>query len=232
MAVGKFREYLHDEGWHARSGRPTTREGAVVDEVEPEGLESRVGTGDDSADRPFLQRPVTIVTLVGGLVGIVAAVVGIVVTLSNLGSSSSGNASASDVERCMAAHGLERETERTDATGVAILFRQCSWPAPVGAEADGYSEILITSRDGPGKSEAEGLTIADVLSSSCRDIELIYLFNNQGTMTQEDPVVISKGETRRVEGGSVVDAPDFQPGRDESIVFSNTRYTIDAARCI
>ncbi|MGC5224731.1 hypothetical protein ACPW96_19370 [Micromonospora sp. DT81.3] len=177
-------------------------------------------------------------TLIGGIVGIVAAVVGIGVALRGSAPDSGQDEGGSHLENCMVAHGLERAFERTDGAPGVVLFRQCNWPPPAGADADGHSEIQVTSRDGPGESEAEGLTIADFIFSQCRDIEFIYLFNNQGNMTQEAPVIISKGEIRRVEGGSLwfpeaaIDASEFQPGRDQSIVLSNTRYEIDSARCI
>jgi hypothetical protein len=82
------------------------------------------------------------------------------------------------------------------------------------------------------------MTVADYISSTCRDIELVYLFDNQGTFVPEEPLLLSKGEIRRVEGGSVWhpsddrEAIEFAPGRDESIVMSNRRYAIDTARCV
>lgn len=96
----------------------------------------------------------------------------------------------------------------------------------------------MTSEAGPGESEAEGLTVADRVRSGCRDVELVYLFDNQGRFEQEEPTVLSKGEIRRVEGGSVwmprseTEATVFAPGRDESIAMSNTRYKLDSARCL
>lgn len=210
---------------------------------------------DGAADQPqkasrtdgnpsFLHRPTAIVTLVGGVVGIVSAVIGIVVAVS--GNDDSGNDRPPNqdgpdaaVERCMVAHGLDRAFEKNEGgTAGTILFRQCSWPAPNGAEADGYAEVAVTSYDGPGQSEAEGLTVADVIRSKCRDVQLVYLFDNQGTFEQEEPINLSKGETRRVEGGSLWfpqnqdEASRFKPGRDESIVMSNGRYKLDSARCL
>jgi hypothetical protein len=139
----------------------------------------------------------------------------------------------------MVRHGLDNPREKNEGgTAGTVLFRGCTWPAPAGAEADGYTEIAVTSFDGPGESEAEGMTVANRVRSSCRDVELVYLFNNQGTFVQEDPTIISKGEIRRVEGGSVwipgnaAEATAFAPRRDESIVMSNGRYKLDSARCL
>jgi hypothetical protein len=64
------------------------------------------------------------------------------------------------------------------------------------------------------------------------------VFNNQATFVPDEPVLLSKGEVRRVEGGSVwnpsddAEAAEFSHGRDESIVMSNHRYVIDKARCV
>lgn len=184
----------------------------------------------------FLHRPTVVVTLIGGVVGILAAIVGIVVGISGM-SKSPGQDDADDrVNLCMDNHGLESEFDRNEGN-TGILFRQCTWPAPAGAEADGYAEVAVTSYDGPGESEAEGLTVADYVRSSCRDVELVYVFDSMGNITQEDVVTVSKGEIRRVEGGSIwspedeAEASAFRPGRDESIIMSNHRYRLDSARC-
>ena len=197
----------------------------------------------------FLHRPTAVVTLISGVVGIASAVIGIVVTFSgddNSGSEKPPNqagqvkpdAAAEPVEHCMVEHGLERAYEKNEGgTAGTILFRQCSWPAPNGAQTDGYAEVAVTSFDGPGQSEAEGMTVADVVRSTCRDVQLVYLFDNQGTYVQEEPVTLSKGEIRRVEGGSLwfptspSEASRFKPGRDESMIMSNGRYKLDSARC-
>ena len=80
--------------------------------------------------------------------------------------------------------------------------------------------------------------MADVFTTSCRDLEVIYLFDNQGTFEAAQPVRVTKGEIRRVEGGSVWDprtnrqSEIFSPRRDESVVLSSLRYTLDTVRCI
>jgi hypothetical protein len=192
----------------------------------------------------FLHRPTAIVSLIGGVVGIASAIVGIVVAVSgndDSGSEKPSNQDSSDaaIEHCMLEHGLDNKYEKNEGgTAGTILFRQCSWPAPDGAEADGYAEVAVTSYDGPGDSEAEGLTVADVVRSTCRDVKFVYLFDNQGTFEQEEPIILSKGEIRRVEGGSLWfprtenEASRFNPGRDESIIMSNGRYLLDSARCV
>ena len=109
---------------------------------------------------------------------------------------------------------------------------------PPGAAPDGFTEITVASRQGPGRSEAEGLTVADVFTSSCDDIEARYLFDNMGTFVPEQPVRLTKGEIRRVEGGSIwvprsnTEASIYSPRRDESTVLSAARYKLDSARCL
>jgi hypothetical protein len=70
----------------------------------------------------------------------------------------------------------------------------------------------------------------------CDDIEAGYLFDNMGTFVTED-VRLTKGEVRRVEDGSIwtpttkLDRELYTPARDEFIVLTNARYTLDTARC-
>lgn len=183
-------------------------------------------------DRSFLQRPLAVVTLVGGVLGIVTALV------SLLPRGGDAEETQSRIDVCVTAHGLSQPSESEKVAPGRLLFRACDWPPPSGAATDGFSEITVASRDGPGQSEAGGLTIADVFTTECRDIEATYLFDNQGTFVVEKPVLLTKGEIRRIEGGSVwrprtaEEASIFAPRRDESIVLSNARYTLDSARCV
>lgn len=64
----------------------------------------------------------------------------------------------------------------------------------------------------------------------CPDQEVTYLFDNQVSLVPEQPVRLTKGEVRRVEGGSV--ATGVEPGRDQFVVLSSLRYTLDGARCV
>jgi hypothetical protein len=74
------------------------------------------------------------------------------------------------------------------------------------------------------------MTVADIYTSTCRELEVTYLFSNQGTFVPEQPVRLGKGEVRRVEGGSVV--AGSPQGRDQSIIYSAARYRFDSARCL
>lgn len=201
----------------------------------------------------FLQRPSVIVSLLAGLVGIATGVLTLTgalsggtndrttTTLSPATSSSTSPAldtASARIDACMKGHGLAQTIQKdTIATG-RILVRQCVWPPPVGAAPDGYTQIALAIDSGPGRSEAEGLTVANLFSSECQNIELSYLFNNQGTFTPSRPFRVSKGEIRRVEDGSVwrprsdAEASTYSARRDQFIVLSNMRYQFDTARCV
>lgn len=182
--------------------------------------------------RPFLERPLALVALGGGLLGIVTAV------LTLIKFPSSEESTQQRINFCKDKHGLSYSVMRDEITSDQLLFRGCVWPPPSGANNDGFTEITVTSHDGPGESEAEGLTMADVFTSSCRDIEVKYLFASQGTLVAEQPFRLTKGEMRRVEDGSIwmprneEEAALYSARRDESVVLSNTRYGVDTARCI
>lgn len=185
-------------------------------------------------EKKFLERPQAIVALIGGIVGVVGTAVAVFAALSP----SSGATPAEDeaqaaqarVAECVRVHGLSQAVEKRDLGDGRSYFRSCVWPAPSGAGADGFAEITVATEPGPGQSEAEGMTELHVFTSTCRDLEAGYLFDNQGSFVPEQPVRLTKGEARRVEGGSIV--PGHQPGRDQFWVFSSARYLLDAARCV
>ena len=181
-------------------------------------------------DKKFLERPVAIVGLVGGLVGIVAAGVGIYSGLAAVAPQPTINTAQARIDECLATHGLSQASERREADGDRWYLRACSWPAPIGAGADGFSEITVRTQAGPGRSEADGMTVAHIFTSTCRDLEVTYLFDNQGSLVPEQPLRLTKGEVRRVEGGSV--ATGVEPGRDEFVALSSLRYTLEGARCV
>lgn len=70
-----------------------------------------------------------------------------------------------------------------------------------------------------------------MLTSTCRDLEVGYLFDNQETLVPGQSVRLTRGETRRVEGTSIVTGADA-PGRDQSVVLSSARYQLDSVRCV
>jgi len=183
-----------------------------------------------SEETKFLERPLAVVALIGGVVGVVGTAVAIYTGLAGSPAPPTADPAPARVAECVRTHGLAQASEKRDLGDGRWYFRACSWPAPVGAGADGFSEITVATEPGPGQSEAEGMTSTHVFTSSCRDLEAGYLFDNQGTFVPEQPVRLTKGEARRVEGGSIVSG--FQPGRDQSWVFTSGRYALDTVRCV
>ena len=183
-------------------------------------------------EKKFLERPLAVVALFGGIVGTLGTAVAI---YTGLAASAPAGTSASDAEvrvaDCVRSHGLAQAAERRDVGDGRWYFRACVWPVPPGAAADGFTEITLRETPGPGRSEAEGLTVAHLFTTTCRDLEIVYLFDNQGTFVPEQPIRLTKGEVRRVEGGSVV-VDLLQPGRDQSILLSSGRYQLDSVRCV
>lgn len=181
-------------------------------------------------DKKFLERPLAVVALIGGILGVVGTGVAIYTALAPTSSPVAADDAQARVTECIRRHGLSQASEKRDAGDGRWYLRACSWPPPTGAGADGFSEITVRTQPGPGHSEAEGTTIAHIFTSACRDLEVTYLFDNQGSLVPEQPVRLTKGEVRRVEGGSV--ATGVEPGRDQFVVLSSLRYTLDGARCV
>jgi hypothetical protein len=188
---------------------------------------------ESSKHRSFLERPIAIVSLIASVLGIATATV----TLAGVVGPDE-NEDTERIEACIADHGLSKTVERRDVASGRILFRACEWPPPPGAASDGFTEITVSSGDGPGQSEAEGMTVADVFTTACNDLKAEYLFDNMGTFVAEQPVLLTKGEIRRVEGGSIwfprdrLEASIYTPGRDEALVLSAARYKLDVVRCV
>jgi hypothetical protein len=193
---------------------------------------------EPASSRKFLERPTAVVTLIGGVLAIVTGTVTLLGVFDGDNGENGGGTEQEKIDACVSQHGLSSSAEKTQISEGRLVFRGCTWPPPPGAENDGFTEITVASSEGPGASEAEGLTIADVFTTACRDIEVRYLFDDMGTFVPEQPIHLTKGEIRRVEGGSVwtprneQEALIYSPGRDESIVLSAARYKLDTARCI
>lgn len=192
---------------------------------------------ESAGSRKFLERPAAVVTLIGGVLGIITATLTLFGVFGGDDRTIGRESKQEKITACVTEHGLSRSAERKEISEGRVVFRGCAWPPPPGSESDGFTEITVASREGPGASEAEGLTVADVVTTSCRDIEIRYLFDNMGTFVPEQPVRLTKGEIRRVEGGSIwrprtnQEASAYDPGRDQSVVLSASRYKLDTARC-
>ena len=194
----------------------------------------------DGGDR--LHRASRIVSLVGGILAIPAAIAGIVYGAIQL----RGSPATTTLQQpnCVAAHGLDSAHEVTEVDVNASsgdygawTVRECSLPPPEGADPDGYSTISITAGPGPGLTEAEGMTVAFRFESRCERLEAAFTFESQGTREVEDPIRIDQQDVLRVEGGQPVFLEDpelryqFKPRRYESIILGNTRYGFDDVSC-
>ncbi len=174
--------------------------------------------------RSFLERPLVVV-LVGAVIG-AGATVGIYSSLA-------GAAPTTDSARvadCVKTHRLAQMVERRDLGDGAWDFRSCSWPAPTGGAPDGFAYITVRTDVGPGQSEVEGDTVSHIFTSTCRFLEVNFLFDYNGKPLPGKPFLLTKGETREVEGSVLGDFPPAVP--DEFMVLSNGSYSLDNARCV
>jgi hypothetical protein len=210
--------------------------------------------GDQAERKRFLERPIAVVTLVGGVLGAIATAVGLMAAKGDSEPELAGNTRSTSYTTqtmpyttqtttdrtalCMTQHGMSKSIEKKQVVAGRVLFSSCSWPPPQGATSEGYAEIAVASEAGPGQSEAEGLTVADVFSTQCPTLSVKYLFNNQGTFQAEAPFQLNEFQVLRVEDGSTwqpasnAEREQYRALTDTAIVLSNSRYILDAARCV
>lgn len=192
----------------------------------------------DGQNDGFLKRPQAVIALVGGVVAIIGGIVAIIVAVRP------GSAPPPEPDRaqaaiasCMAGHGLSTTRVQEQIPPNRAEYRGCSWPAPAGADGDGFFQVTVVDSPGPGKNQAEGMTTAQTFSSTCQHLRLSYRFFDQGTFVEDRPRDLAKGEILRVEDGSVWHAADpdqassFSLSVDQSIMMSNARYELDAVDC-
>ena len=186
----------------------------------------------------FLKRPQAVVALAAGIVTIIGGTVAIVVAFRP-GSGGPPDTAQAAISSCLAGHGLTntREHEQISVSDGAAVYRGCSWPAPAGSDGDGFFQVAVIERPGPGNNQAEGMTTAQTFTSTCQHLRLNYRFLNQGTFVEDRPRDLAKGEILRVEDGSVwhpID-PDqaaiFELSVDQSMMMTNARYELDAVQC-
>ena len=125
----------------------------------------------------------------------------------------------------------ERVTE-----GSRLRFKECKWPPPVYAQADGYSDVVVTNVVGPGTDEASGASEADRIVTGCAKVQLAYSYQNMGVDQPNAPITLSSGDIVTIEGNPwVKDSPaplPFYPNRGEMDVIRNGRYRLDSAVCL
>jgi len=178
-------------------------------------------------EKRLLERPLVVafVAFLGAAMG-AAASIGIYSGLAGGGVTTD----SARVANCVRTHNLAQVSERRDLDDRSLDFRSCSWPAPRGGDPDGFTYITVRTEEGPGKTEVQGDTVAHVLTSACRYLEVDFFYDYNGKPAPGHPFLLTKGETREVEG-SVLDTPP-PPGPDDFVVLSNGRYSVDIARCV
>lgn len=156
-------------------------------------------------------------------------------------------AAAEQVRRCMTQHRLPKAKvttvtpaptykEEEGALVHAQVFKSCTWPPAVGADADGYLEItnkLVVAF--PFTSEAEGIGLADRITAPCKRLRLHYTYAFQGYQERDPPILVDTGQIIVKNTGEV-----WGPGRqlpfyfgpDEAVVLRNTKVTLDAVHCV
>ncbi len=215
-------------------------------------------------------------TRIAAGVGIVASVVGIATGLKSLlgddgpPKEPANEVSARQVRECIRDHGLRQARQKREpAAGESdiaapdpmpefAIFEQrtyasCSWPAPPGADPDGYRAVTATTVDGPGENEATGTNYAERIESHCEVVEIDVLHGSMGSFEHLAPVrgrpgevvmlttIPREGSTGLTSGlrpwspgrfgdGEATSLP-FYPERDELVVLHNGKNVIEDLRC-
>ena len=149
---------------------------------------------------------------------------------------------ADQVRSCMQQHGLPEahaivrvQSNLGQDAGESTVFAECNWPPQSYSQADGYSEIRVTSVIGPGLSEAEGSTKVDRIVAPCNTVKLSYSFGKQGTFKHLPSFVVEVGSVVTPEGdpwSGEIRTLNFYPVRGEIDVVRNLSYILDQAECM
>jgi hypothetical protein len=154
--------------------------------------------------------------------------------------------SATQVRECIDQHKLAKAQIRTkpkltkDENGepeYITYYKRCDWPPAPGADKTGYSEVSVTARLGPGESEATDMDTADVIKSSCSELEVTYSIAAQG---DQEPLKPFRSIPNRVvfyTGEAWQRTPDETPlpfyyEQDELVVLRNSKVRLDSVRCV
>jgi hypothetical protein len=97
---------------------------------------------EQSLPRQILAVVASLVTIVGGLLGVLKAA-GVHLPWEDHRASV-----AREVRACQDSHGLDRQHVAVRHRGVTKV-RSCDWPPPAGADRDGYSVIIGRTVGGP-----------------------------------------------------------------------------------
>ncbi|MBV8297848.1 MAG: serine/threonine protein kinase [Acidimicrobiia bacterium] len=166
-------------------------------------------------------------------------------TSAPAGSAASASVQAADqVAACERTHQLSKAQDLQDLTSTITTsltelqlqaFKSCRWPPGPGDDPDGYSEIRVNTRQGPGQDEASGTDLADYIdsSASCRSLRLGYDFGSMGDFRHLPPFQVTTGAVREQETGQpwTGEAPNPYPVGNETVILHNGKNQVVSAQC-
>jgi hypothetical protein len=101
---------------------------------------------------------------------------------------------AQHVAACKHTHDMTRDHQQVKVGVGQNGMATCEWPAPVYADADGYSVVDTTLGISiPDGSEATGIAYDKFAESGCQSYALTYSFKSQGDVQHIPPVTVAAG---------------------------------------
>lgn len=159
-------------------------------------------------------------------------------TLASVGSSASRESeqltAARQVQSCMSAHGMATAHVKLESTSGAV-FEYCDWPPGPGSDPTGFAVIQVSTRAGPGQSEASDASDADYIDSTCHRLRLSYDFGSQGAYQPLPAFDVAPGTvTSEDHPGQAWDGTSVYPypTQGEVVYLHNDNQTIDSAICV
>lgn len=141
---------------------------------------------------------------------------------------------AERVQAAMRLHGMMRAKERK-SEGAVLLFRSCEWLPPPYADPDGYFEVAVRTRRGPGESEATGASLVDCIPVLSAAVELTYLWRFQGYSSVMPAIILQPGDCTFVSGERYNDRHGplaCGPMGAEVAVLRSSRHELLDVRCL
>ncbi|MFI7642538.1 hypothetical protein [Nonomuraea sp. NPDC049400] len=145
---------------------------------------------------------------------------------------------ADRINACESAHGMPKADHIEYILEAPSRFMHCEWPPSSLADADGYWEIRVLRTNGPGDSEASGMSAANRVNGPCESFLLTYDYGHMGDSRHLKPFKIGRGEIyiTDYDAGGVRWTGDrstlpFYPARDEAVVLTSGHYLLMNAAC-
>ena len=161
-----------------------------------------------------------------------------VVPLLLLGVGTGGTDAAGQPVDCIARHHLPGARAVISPSGSETIFVNCDSPAPDYADRSGYSAINVVTTLGAPDEPSSGLDRADLITSPCEKLRLVYQYTGKGGVISIAPFIVSQGQIVTViqtYGGPWSGDPSTLPFRvssNEVVVLHNTRNAIVSAACV